>query len=499
MRRSFIFGARGESAVETTLAARVCARIRTRPGDIALVWRGEEVSYRELGRRADAARDRLDGLGLAPGIPVGVLATKSPDAVALILALLRDRRPFLLPAPDLAAPVLAALFTRAGVGAVLSPGADPAPPPPPDGTATAPPAGTALLLTTSGSTGRPKIVPLPGDAIDRFAVWAADRFGIGPGRTVLNYAPLNFDLCLLDIWATLAAGGRVVLVEAEHATRAAHLLGLLRRHQVHVVQAVPMFYQLLARHPDAGDALTGVEHVIATGDVLPPWCVAELPRLFPRARLHNLYGCTETNDSFLHGIDPAAQGPIPIGAPIDGVRAVLATEDGTVLNGPGIGELYVSTPFQAPGYLDDDATAAAFGPHPAGADDHRYFRSGDLVRRHPDGTLTLEGRTDFQVKVRGVRVNPQEVERALLEHAAVTDAVVVVLRDPVGGNALHAVVRHDGSGPLNTLAVRRHCARLLPRAAIPSVIHLADTQLPRTSTGKPDRARIERTYLERTR
>jgi non-ribosomal peptide synthetase component F len=483
-----LFGARGESAVKTTLAARVCAQVHDRPGDIALVWRGEEISYGELGRRAEQARDRLGGL--PPGVPVGVLATRSPDAIALILALLTERRPFLLPPPDLPATTLAALFTMAGCAAVLSPGVDPAALPPRDGTATGPPDGTALMLTTSGSTGQPKIVPLPAEAVDRFVTWAAGRFGIGPDRTVLNYAPLNFDLCLLDIWTTLAVGGRVVLVDPDHATRAAYLLGLLRRYQVDVVQAVPMFYQLLAGHPGAADPLTGVEHVIATGDVLPAWCLAELPRLFPMARLYNLYGCTETNDSFLHEIDPAAPAPPPIGVPIDGV-------DGTVLSGPGVGELYVSTPFQAPGYLDETATAAAFGPHPTGADHHRYFRSGDLVRRHPDGSLTLEGRTDFQVKVRGVRVNPQEVERALLEHDSVTDAVVFALRDPVAGNALHAVVRHDGQ--LNTLAVRRHCAQLLPRAAIPSVIHLADTQLPRTSTGKPDRARIKRTYLERTR
>lgn len=483
--------------MEKTLAARISAQVRTRPGDIALVWRGEEISYRELGRRAGELAGGLSRLGLAPGVPVGVRATKSPGTIALALALLLDDRPFLLLAPGLPAPAEAALIARSGCGAVLSPGSgEPAEPVEPDGTATPPPPGTAMLLTTSGSTGLPKIVPLPGDGIDRFVAWAAGRFGIGPGRTVLNYAPLNFDLCLLDVWATLAAGGRVVLAEPDRATQAAYLLGLLRHHRVHVVQAVPMFYQLLAGH--AG-ALTDVEHVIATGDVLPDRCLAELPRLFPLARLYNLYGCTETNDSFLHELDPAARAPVPLGAPIDGVRALLVAADGSVRTGPGVGELYVSTPFQAPGYLDEAAGAASFGPHPAGADDHRYFRSGDLVRRHRDGSLTLEGRTDFQVKVRGVRVNPLEVERALLAHTAVTAAVVFALEDPIAGNALHAVVSHDGSGRLNTLVVRRHCAALLPRAAIPSVIHLADTQLPRTSTGKPDRARITRTYLERTR
>ena len=474
--------------MEKTIAARVRAQVRTRPDDVALVWRDEEVTYGHLGRHAAELASRLPGRG-----PVAVPATKTPATVALLLALLETGTPFLLLSPDLPAGTTAALTARAGCVAVLTP--DAVEPLDQDGTAPPLPPATAMLLTTSGSTGLPKIVPLPADGIDRFVVWAAGRFGIGPGRTVLNYAPLNFDLCLLDVWATLSAGGRVVLVAPDRATQAAHLLGLLRRHRVHVVQAVPMFYQLLSGHPDP---LTDVEHVIATGDVLPEWCLAALPGLFPNARLYNLYGCTETNDSFLHELDPAAPAPVPLGAPIDGVHAVLVA-DGAVLAGPGVGELYVSTPFQAPGYLDETATAAAFGGHPTGMDHRRYFRSGDLVRRDHDGTLTLEGRTDFQVKVRGVRVNPMEVEQALLAHPAVTAAVVFALRDPVGGAALHAVVSHDGSGRLNTLAVRRHCAELLPRAAIPSVIHLADTQLPRTSTGKPDRARITSTYLERTR
>ncbi|GAB1510091.1 AMP-binding protein [Actinophytocola sp. KF-1] len=472
------------------LAARVRAQVRARPDDVALVWRGEEVGYGELGRRADELAGGLSGLGFAPGVPVAVRADKSPTTVALLLALLDTGRPFLLLAPDLPATTTATLVARAGCGALLSPAPEAVTP---GGTAAPLPAGTAMLLTTSGSTGLPKIVPLPGDGIGRFTRWAADRFGLGPGRTVLNYAPLNFDLCLLDVWATLAAGGRVVLVDPDRATRPAYLAGLLRDHGVHVVQAVPMVYQLLTAQPATFPA---VEHVISTGDVLPEWCLSELPRLFPSARRYNLYGCTETNDSFLHELDERTPTPVPLGTPIDGVRSVLVA-DGAVLTGPGVGELYVSTPFQAPGYLDAAATAAAFGPCPDGTGQHRYFRSGDLVRRHPDGTLTLEGRTDFQVKVRGVRVNPLTVEQVLLAHPAVTAAVVVALPDPVAGHELHAVVSHDGS--LNTLVVRGHCAGLLPRAAIPSVIHLADTPLPRTSTGKPDRARITSTYLERTR
>jgi amino acid adenylation domain-containing protein len=489
------------SDVPTVLGG-FAAQVRHRPRAAALVYRGAEVSYGELHRRVLDAGGRLARLGLDPGAVVAVVAAKSPDAIALILALRAKGHPVLLPPLDLPAATRTALFATAGCRAVLAPGAespdlvtepiDPAGHEPVD----QPAEPAAFLLTTSGSTGLPKIVPLPAAAVDAFAAWAAARFQIRPHRTVLNYAPLNFDLCLLDIWTTLAAGGRVVLVEAEQATRPARLHELLSRNRVGVVQAVPMLYELLLEH---GGTLPDATHVISTGDALRARCLSRLPGLFPNARLYNLYGCTETNDSFLHEIDPAAPLPVPIGRPIQGVSAVLVEPTGTALTGPGVGELYVSTPFQTPGYLDATLTAAAFGPHPDGADGRTYFHSGDLVRRHPDGTLTLEGRADFQVKVRGVRVNTQEVERALLEHTAVAEAVVFALPDPVTGSALHAVVRRDDPRSLHSLAVRAHCAQRLPRPAIPTAIHLVDEPLPTTSTGKPDRTRIKRTYLERQR
>lgn len=471
---------------------------RRQPREVALIWRHSTVSYRELYLRACDAQLRVDRLGLDPLAPVAVRATKSPDAIALVLALLAQGRPVLLPPMDLAGQTLAGLVTAAGCVATLSTD--------PDSTDTVitPRAGDAgelraaarsesvgFMLTTSGSTGLPKIVPLDLAAVGRFAGWAADRFAIRPQRTVLSYAPLNFDISLLDIWTTLAAGGRVVLVEAEHATRATYLHDLLERHRVEVIQSVPMLYQLLLDH---GAPVPSATHVISTGDTLSPQLLSGLPGLFPNARCYNLYGCTETNDSFLHEIGPADTAPLPLGGPIDGVHALLVDPSEGVLTGQGVGELLVSTPFQTPGYLGA-AAGTRFGPHPAGASPRRYFRSGDLVRRHADGSLTLEGRADFQVKVRGVRVNTQAIERVLLEHAGIAAAVVFAAPDPVAGNVLHAVVHRDAA--LHTLAVRAHCAGLLPRAAIPTAIHLVDEPLPTTSTGKPDRARIKRTYIER--
>ncbi|MFB7257537.1 AMP-binding protein [Streptomyces nojiriensis] len=476
------------------------------PRATALVWRDEEIDYGTLLRRAEAQRARLDRL-TGDG-PVGVVAVKSPDTVALVLACLLERRPVLLPSATLGADALERLYGEAGVCDVL----DPAEAAGPDedeetdqaytgpGKPPAPPSGRpALLLTTSGSTGLPKIVPLGVEAIDAFVHWAADAFGVGPGSTVFNYAPLNFDLCLLDLWATLAHGGRVVLVDPDQALSGPGLLALLDRHRAEVVQGVPMFYRLITdAAKDTGLVLPSVRHAVFTGDVLPGPVLARLPHLMPAARLHNVYGCTETNDSFSYEVTDAraeAGTPLPLGRPLAGVDHFLADGDGHVLEGPGTGELLVSTPFQTDGYLGAAAAAQVFAPHPWGGGARRYFRSGDLVRRHPDGSLTLEGRTDHQVKVRGVRVNAQEVESVLLAHPDVTEAAVLALPDPVAGRLLCAVARRAAGSGLNSLTLRGHLARQLLRAAVPSTLRITDDPLPRTSTGKVDRDLAAKAYF----
>lgn len=473
-----------------TLLGGLLAQARRTPDATALVWRDEEIGYGELLERAERERARLARL---PGdAPVAVPAVKSPATVALILACLLEHRPVLLSAATLGQDALDRLHEQAGVQESLRPYDTP---PPPGPSAPRPPARSAgrpaLLLTTSGSTGLPKIVPLDLAALDAFTGWAADAFGIAPGTTVLNYAPLNFDLCLLDVWATLAHGGRVVLVDPDHALDGPRLLGLLTRHQVRVVQAVPMFFRLLADAADAAGAiLPAVRHAMFTGDTVPGPLLARLPGLLPGARLHNVYGCTETNDSFVHQVSAEAAaggGPLPLGRPLPGVEALVVTDTGGVLTGPGTGELLVSTPFQTRGYLGPAAATQAFVRHPTRDDGRRYFRSGDLVRRHPDGSLTLEGRSDFQVKVRGVRVNAQEVEHVLLGHPEVAEAAVLALPDPVAGRLLHALVRRAPGSRLNSLTLRGHLARGLPRAAVPSGLRIIDDPLPRTSTGKVDR------------
>jgi acyl-coenzyme A synthetase/AMP-(fatty) acid ligase len=485
------------------LAARVDHRAAEQAGAPALIWGDVTLGYDELRRMVDRHQEELSRHGVAAGRPVAVPAETIPDVIAAVLACQRLGAPVLLPSAELPPTVLDELARQAGCGHRLRPAGGglevrrlPTEGPPPDGAD-----GATFLLTTSGTTGVPKIVPIGTGSFGRFADWAGARFGITAGARVLSYAPLNFDLSLLDVWTTLAHGGCVVLTERGSAANGRYLADLVVATRPELIQAVPMFYQLvLAGRPDGSPPVESVRHLLYSGDSAPARLLARLPEMFPRARIGNLYGCTEINDAFLHEIDPAAgpaPDPMPLGEALPGVDWLLVGPDGGRIDGAGTGELWVRTPYQSTGYLDVRLSGPRFAPWPPGSPTAPYFRSGDVVRRTAGGALYLEGRRDFQVKVRGTQVNLQSVERALLEHPDIAEAAVVALADDLAGHRLHAVVR--GTGPeLNGLTVRRHCSTRLSRIAIPSSVTIVDLPLPRTSTGKIDRAGVRQAILDGT-
>jgi acyl-coenzyme A synthetase/AMP-(fatty) acid ligase len=173
---------------------------------------------------------------------------------------------------------------------------------------------------------------------------------------------------------------------------------------------------------------------------------------------------------------------------LPGVTALMEDGDGGFVDGEGTGELVVWTPFQTQGYLKAELNEGKFSSYPD--DEKRYFRTGDIVRRHADGSLTLEGRSDFYVKVRGVRVSTQVVEQAIQEHPDVIEVAVVAVPDELAGSRLHAVVCRELDSKLNSLSLRQHCASRLARTEMPSSIEIVTEPLPKTSTGKIDRKRV---------
>ncbi|MFC9910042.1 AMP-binding protein [Streptomyces sp. NPDC127197] len=487
-----------------SVATAFAERAASQPSAPALVWEGRTVGYAELHAMACRARTQVEAAAPHADRPVGLRVPKSPETVALVLGCLMAGRSFLLPSHELPDLPLKELYEQAGCAVVLGLAdgplvdvvVDPAAPLSHTAEEHRPPAEDAedaigFMLTTSGSTGLPKIVPLTSGAVSRFTAWAAETFAITAGTTVLNYAPLNFDLCLLDVWTTLAYGGTVVLADPERGTSPHYLRDLVADHRVTLIQGVPLLFQLLARAAAERGPLTTPEYLVFAGESMPAKVLAGLPEAFPEARWFNNYGCTETNNSFLHEVDrdgPVTT-PLPIGRPLPGVRWLIVDEDGRALTGPGQGELLVNTPFQTAGYVNVP-NDEKFGPHPDGVPGLVYYRSGDVAVRHEDGSLSVLGRTDFMVKVRGTQVSTQHVESILLEHPAVVEAAVVALPDPVAGHRLHARMRLTEPGAANMLALRQYCAERAVRAAVPSVFEPVSEPLPRTSTGKVDRNRI---------
>ncbi len=333
-----------------------------------------------------------------------------------------------------------------------------------------------LWTTTSGSTGNPKIVAHDPDGIDRFVLWARQRFALSPDTVSLSLSPLNFDIATLDVWAVLAAGGTVVLPAQEDLTRGPVLAEAARVHGVTLVQAVPVVLLPLAR---AATALPRPHTVISTGDFFPTEALPSLEAAFPAAELLSVYGSTETNDSFVLDLHTATPGAL--GNPISGVQYRI---------GAG-GELVVSTPFQALGYVN------APGDVWCTYEGRREFHTGDLVATGRDGALRLVGRSDRQVKVHGVRVSLDEVEAVLRHQSGVVDAVVTARSRDSGDRELVAAVLVESGSSATNLSLRSAAASSLPREALPGRLFLTTDPFPLTGTGKVDRNSTINRFLER--
>ncbi|MDQ2846386.1 MAG: AMP-binding protein [Actinomycetota bacterium] len=468
---------------------------------IALRWRHQSVTYGQLHNLAERFASRLGDGDLPPSGPVMVTGFKAPSTIALMLALQLVGRSVLVPSSALGEQALIELASRVDCECLATPAA----PLLMDGDALAlrrigrrrqsgnPLSAPArLLFTTSGSTGAPKVVLTDPAGINTFLAWAAEQFELTESTPVLSFAPLNFDLSLLDIWATLRVGGCSVLVDADHSADGHYLLDLLAEENPRLIQAVPMFFRLLDLvDPQRRIAFGAVQHVVSTGDALTGRLAEGIHHRFPQARIYNVYGCTETNDSFIHELQFGMSssdhdGPVPIGRPIAGVEAEVRDTKDRAIRGPGHGELYVATPFQATNYLNspEDEAEKFAQPNPGAPP---YYRTGDLVTVSEDGTFALFGRVDFLVKVRGVRINLQEVEHVLNSHLDVLESVVLTHQDELAGQLLTCCIRRRPGSRLNSLRLRSYCGDRLERAAIPSVVHIIDQPLPRNPNGKIDR------------
>jgi amino acid adenylation domain-containing protein len=484
-----------------TVGALIEAQAERDPGAVAVIDGAEEVTYEELLRRARAVAGTLRQRGVERGDRVGVLLERSAgSAVAYCGVLLAGAAYVPLDPAHPAARVVRAL-EDAGAAIVIVDSQQPFPLPlgvagltlaeaeaeaaDPIATVAVEPDDLAYVMYTSGSTGEPKGVEVTHRNVARLV--ADPCFAeLGPGRSMLHAASPAFDATTLELWGPLAGGGTVVCLRDRPSPDA--VAAAIERHGVDVLWLTAgLFHELVDRRPDA---LARVDHLLAGGDVLSPDHVRRaLAALPPEGRLTNGYGPTETTTfATTHELRPGdpVEGPIPIGRPIQGTSCRVLDAAGREVPLGMTGELAIGGDGVSRGYRDDpELTARRFREDPA-VPGGRVYLTGDLVRWRADGALEFAGRADRQVKIRGHRVEPAEVENVLRAHPALADAAVVPFERAPGDLALAAYVTAAAQDAApEPGALRAHVAARLPSAMVPSA-WIVLPELPLTVNGKLD-------------
>lgn len=496
----------------TTITARFDAVVAAHGDRVALQDRAEAVTYIELQRRAEALAASFDR-GLAPETRVALYLPRSIDLIVAMLAVLKAGGTYVPVSPEYPPERVRLLLADSGASLVLTSDGfrrDPAPagpataavddPPrvaasatPAFATGTAGPLSAAYVMYTSGSTGRPKGVVVTQRGVLNL-VLDQDYVAFGPDKTVLQMSPAAFDASTFEIWGALLHGARLV-VAAPGYQAVDELAATVKEFGVSTLFLTPaLFHELVRGWTDVFD---GLAELVVGGDVLSPARGARFLEYAARTggpRLVNGYGPTETTTFALtHQVRtaPAEGGSVPIGTPLRNVRIHLLDDRLHPVKPGEIGAIWIAGDGVSRGYLGRPGqTARNFLPEPEPAPPGaRMYRSGDLGRLSPDGTVEFLGRQDDQVKIRGFRVEPRETEHALLSLADVTDAAVVVVSDADGAKRLSAfAVPRAGSG-LTVERIRTLLADLLPAHQIPAKVALMDA-LPLSPSGKIDRTAL---------
>ncbi|HEY2502021.1 MAG TPA: amino acid adenylation domain-containing protein [Mycobacterium sp.] len=487
----------------------VAATARRSPTAIAVSFDDREMTYAELDRRADALAHRLQRRGVGPDSVVAVLLDRSEDLVVALLGVLKAGGAFVPLDPAQPNNRIAAMLTGApGVPVCVTHRRHlerlagftghllcldvPSTPVPED--AIVAPAGTTLdslayVIHTSGSTGVPKAALNTHRGIRNLLLWMQGNYGLTAEDRVLHHTPVTFDASVAEIFLPLIVGARLVIAQPEGHKDPAYLVRTIAEQSItQVVHVVPSILRSFLAEP-ALTSCVGLRRVTCGGEVLP----YELAQRFLAtldAELWNEYGPAEAaiTATYFHCERGASGPPVPIGRPIANIRIRLL--DGHLQPVPvGVpGELFIGGVGVGRGYLNQlDATAARFIADPfADEPDQLLYRTGDLARYLPDGNIEYLGRLDNQAEIRGVRIEPGEVEAALDKHPGVRESAVVAGDDGRGNTRLVAHVVAVGEPAPTSAELRRFLLEWLPPAMVPAVFRATDG-LPRTSGGKVDR------------
>ncbi|WP_415940351.1 amino acid adenylation domain-containing protein [Streptomyces sp. 039-1] len=491
--------------IDASVPAAFAAQALRSPDAVAVRCAGRELSYRELDERANQLAHLLVGLGVGSETPVAVLMERSVDLVVALLAVLKAGG-FYLPlhsgyplermqwiVDETSAPVL--LTDRAmrhrGVPSssslvVVDEDEELAGLPVTDPGIESRPDQLAYVMYTSGSTGRPKGVAVTHrDVLD---LVVDGMFEPGAHERVLMVAPYAFDPSTYELWVPLLHGGRTVVTPGDDLS-VATLARLIAEEEITGLQVTAGLFRVMAEE-DPG-CFAGVREVITGGDVISPTAVERVLEHCPDTVVRCAYGPTETTLFATQApwdVADEVPAPIPVGRPLDGMRAYVLDETLAPAPVAVTGELYLAGAGLARGYFGrPDLTAERFVADPYGPAGTRMYRTGDLARWSGDGLLEFVGRVDDQVKIRGFRIELGEIEAVLSRFTGLAQVAVVAREDRSGDKRLVAyVVAETAATTLDAEALRTHAAGLLPEYMVPSAFVVLD-RLPLTTNGKLDR------------
>jgi amino acid adenylation domain-containing protein len=474
------------------------------PDNCALRWDRGAWSYAQLNTRANRLAHLLVSLGVKPEMPVGVFAWRSPETLLAFLAILKAGGAYVPLDPSYPADLIQFYLEDARIPLVLiapewesrlpvtsaktiplrenlagdQPGKNP--------DLSIGPQALAQILFTSGSTGKPKGVLIEQRGVLRVTT-EIDYAEVGPADVFLQDAPLNFDASTFEIWASWLNGACLALPAA--GIISLHDLGnVIRSFHVSTLWLTSGLFQLMVEQEIA--AFANVRQLLTGGDIVSPVHAERLLKTYPNIRLINGYGPTE-NTVFTSCHRIKLEVPMPdrlsIGRPVRGTDVLILDENLQPAPPGGTGEIVITGEGLARGYLNrPDLTARSFVEvRDKSGNRVRGYRSGDLGRYRPDGTIEFFGRSDHQVKIRGLRIELDEMENILQSHPDVSHAVVL----PVGaGDQKHLeayVVPRPGLPP-SERGLRQFLMQKIPANWLPSSIHFLST-LPLNANGKVDR------------
>ncbi|HEY0735991.1 MAG TPA: amino acid adenylation domain-containing protein, partial [Herpetosiphonaceae bacterium] len=493
----------------------IAAQAERTPDALAVISGDASLSYAALNARANQLAHLLRAQGAGPEVPVALCLPRARDQIVALLAIWKAgagyvpldpayppaRLQFLLadagcPLLVTHAPLLAALPPFAGTIICLDrdqaqldqqPTTNPA--------VVVPPAALAYVIYTSGSTGQPKGVPIPQQALLSYVRAAQEHYAITAADRVLQFATLTFDASVEEIVTSLTSGATLVLRSEELLATPETFFAGCRQEAISVLSLPTAFWHLLAEAVADGTLPVpeSLRLVIIGGERALPARVAQWQaRLGDRCQLINTYGPTETTvvATAYHvpaSVDPAL-GDIPIGRSLANLRAYVLDAYGQPVPIGVRGELYFGGFGLARGYRNrPDLTAEKFIPDPfSGEAGARLYKTGDLARLRPDGQIAFVGRVDGQMKVRGFRIEPDEINAVLEQHPAVHESIVVGAHNPSGQASIVAYVVASQDAQPTLAELRTFLKQALPEYMLPSAFVFLP-ELPRTTSGKIDR------------